>query len=94
LNDITLTFQGTYLPVQITSNVDGSFKGTFTVPTVLGAGNITVKAWVTMDSNVSATALFVYLPVLNTSTTTIHAGDPLTITGRHFSDNGYDQRRG
>ena len=83
---IYLYLQNTSLPVTITSNTDGTFTGTFKVPTVAGAGNLTLEA-VDGLNNITASTLFAYIPTLKVSPAIAKKGDTVTILGTHFGAN-------
>ncbi len=80
---INLSLQGKAVGTT-TSNPDGTFSTTFKVPTITGAGNLTLTATDTA-TNTSATTPFQYMPVLKVSPTIVQDGDTITVTGKHFS---------
>ncbi|HLJ33194.1 MAG TPA: hypothetical protein VKU38_06065 [Ktedonobacteraceae bacterium] len=83
---IALTLQNTMLPVKITSNTNGTFSATFTVPTVSGAGNLTLEA-VDLTDNITASTAFDYVPALRVSPTIVKVGDTISIKGTQFGAN-------
>ncbi len=83
---INLFLQNMLLPVAITSNPDGTFTGTFKVPTVSGAGNLTLEAVDALD-NITASTTFDYVPTLSVSPTIVRTGDTISIKGSHFGAN-------
>ena len=80
---INLSLQGKAVGTA-TSNPNGTFSTTFKVPTITGAGNLTLTATDTA-TNTSASVPFQYMPVLTVSPTIVQDGDTITVTGKHFS---------
>lgn len=83
---IQLLLQNSPLPVQVTSKHDGTFTATFKVPTITGAGNLTVEA-IDQVNGISATTPFYYVPTLKASPTIIKSGGTVTLSGVHFAAN-------
>lgn len=82
---ITLTLQGVTVATT-TSNADGTFSTSFQVPTISGAGNLTLTA-TDATSGASASVPFQYPPALKVNPTIVQNGDTLIVSGKHFSAN-------
>lgn len=82
---LTLSLLGTNVATT-TSNADGTFSTSFQMPSITGAGNLTLIATDT-TSSVSASVPFQFTPVLKVNPTIVHNGDTISISGKHFTAN-------
>jgi hypothetical protein len=82
---ITLSLQGKAV-ASTTSASDGTFSTTFHVPSISGAGDLTLTATDSI-TNTSATVPFQYMPAITVSPNVVQSGDVVKVTGLHFSAN-------
>jgi hypothetical protein len=85
VDTITLSLSGKTVATT-TSASDGTFATTFLVPTISGAGNLTLTATDT-TANITASLPFFYTPIITVSPNVVQNGNSVTVTGKHFSAN-------
>lgn len=69
---------------------DGTFTTSFKMPTISGAGNLTLTVTDT-TTNISLSLPIYYMPTLIVSPTVVQNGDTVTVTGKHFSSHAQIQ---